>query len=529
MQRRGWLKFAIQGSTYARALENAATRSGRPLTTAMSDKLTQLRAQPQARHQPGLGDMFRAHATGGALTPTPQQASLQQMLHRTPWAGTDHGGTVHAVDTFNAQLKRRGLDVKTPGGDTQTRIEQAFGQGARAGTHVGTPAATNQPTAAGQDPRDHLDRRLRAPNPIGLPAREDAHGGQYIQRTAPAEPLPSQRMPASHLLQQLHGRTPAPAASQSAATVNLHRPPQVDATQVLKTGAARFKIAGALGTAAGVGIPLAVGGGLLASQPGIRSNLKNLFAHKGSTKDQDTAGALPESAVHTADTIHQTLQAHGLDPATMRIGIDAPPGSGKTTLARALAQRTGMKHHGLDWEPGNWWKSTVGLGRNIEKMPHPPRAGEITEHYMLNRAYDPELFDAHIHIQRDPDVIKKQLQQRGNSAYISDLMDLHKSLGVSDLGFHTLGGDTIDLGDGIVMKLRPREGWGNQLDDQLKAQGIDASGLSRHEKLLSLHQGKRTLGAGWTPYVKNPLSHKETLALGASVPLGVLAARALHT
>lgn len=527
MQRPGWHKFAILGSTYARALENAATRGGRTLAPALESKLTQLRAQPQARVQRGLGDMFREHGTGGALQPTPQQASMQKMLHRTPWAGPDHGGTDNAVDIFNAQLKRRGMVTQTPGGDTGARIEQVFGKG----TRPGVPAATNVTTGAGQNPLDHLDRRLQASRAIGLPALGDAHGGQFIHRAAPAEPLPSQRMSPAHLLQQLHGgahpQTPSPS-SQNAATAVLGRPQANDATQVLKTGADRFKMASPLSVAAGVGIPLAVGGGLLASRPGIRSNIKNLFAGKGSTQDQDTSGALPEGAVHTADAIHQALLAHGLDPATMRVGIDAPPGSGKTTLARALAQRTGMKHHGLDWEPGNWWKSTVGLGRSIENMPHPPRAGEITEHYMLNRAFDPELFDAQIHIQRDPEEIKQKLQQRGNSAYISDLMDLHKSLGVSDLGFHTLGGDTIELGDGIKMKLRPREGWGTQLDDQLRAQGVDASGLSRHEKLLSLHQGQRTLGAGWTPYVKNPLTHGQTAALGASIPLGFLAAHALH-
>ncbi len=77
------------------------------------------------------------------------------------------------------------------------------------------------------------------------------------------------------------------------------------------------------------------------------------------------------------------------------------------------------------------------------------------------------------------------------------------------------------------MKIRPREGWGNQLDQRLMQSGINPEGLSRHEKLLSLHGGKRTSGAGWTPYVRNPFSGTETLALGASIPLGVMAARAL--
>lgn len=266
---------------------------------------------------------------------------------------------------------------------------------------------------------------------------------------------------------------------------------------------------------------------MLASKPGIQSNLHNLMSGKGSTQDQDTSGAIPDQVQQQAQAIHQHLTSRGLDPRSLRIGIDAPPGSGKTTLARALAQQTGMSHYGLDWEPGNAWKSTIGLGRNVEKTPHAPRAGEIMEHYLLNRTHDPELFDAHIHLRRDPNVIRQQLNQRGNAAYIGDLMDLDKSLGVADLGFDTLDGEEVDLGDGAVMKLRPREGWGNQLDQSLHAAGIDPTGLSRHEKLLTLHSGKRTTGAGWTPYVKNPFTPTQTLALGASVPLGVMAARAM--
>lgn len=472
MSQRPWEKFAILGSTYARALQNAAQRSGAQLP---QNVLNAIASRPTTQIASGLAQRARG-GVAGAVAPTPHQQRLQAMTARLPETG-------------------EGL----PGSPGEGHATQRF----MFNTMFGNRVQMSQNPSIQPLPRAPAQAPARAQPPRGVPLRT-------------TDPLPPHVLPPGQLGQ------PAQVGRFEAFAQNPHaRAGAADGTVV------RRKVAAALPTAVGVGIPLAVGGGLLASKPGIQSNLKNLMSGKGSTQEQDTSGALPEPVLHHADLIHQKLLEHGLDPASLRMGIDAPPGSGKTTLARALSQRAGMKHYGLDWEPGNWWKSTVGLGRNVEKMPRAPKAGEILEHYMLGRTYDPELFDVMVHIHRDPNVIREQLRNRGNAAYISDLMDLDKSLGVADLGFNTLAGETIDLGDGVQMKLRPREGWGNAVDQQLMQLGIDPTGLSRHEKLLSLHAGKRTTGAGWTPYVKNPLSTGETLALGASVPLGVMAARAL--
>lgn len=535
------MKFAILGSTYARALQNAGARAGRAFSPNAFDHIA---AQPLAALKPGLSSFVREP---GALSPTPQQQGLQSMMAKVPWATEEHGGTDHAVDTLNAMLRRRGLDQRSPAGqpNVNERITSAFGGPTRAPPEEASVTNVTRKLTSDKSPApaeahaesiwDLRDKKVRTPGAIGLPEPT-----QVAKAPAPTMPIRTMRS------RQLSPTVPSP--SPFANTTRLPTLPPQGTTAPLPTfpspGAeavprattgpqfprARFsmgKVGAALPTAVGVGIPLAVGAGMLASKPGIQSNLHNLMAGKGSTHEQDISGEIPEQVTQQAQAIHQHLASRGLDPRAMRIGIDAPPGSGKTTLARALAQQTGMSHYGLDWEPGNAWKSTIGLGRNVEKMPHAPRAGEIMEHYLLNRTHDPELFDAQIHLRRNPDVIRQQLNHRGNSAYIGDLMDLDKSLGVADLGFDTLDGDEIDMGNGTVMKLRPHEGWGNQLDQRLLAAGIDPAGLSRHEKLLTLHSGQRTTGGGWTPYLKNPLSTGQTLALGASVPLGVMAARAL--
>lgn len=521
----GWLKFAILGSTYARALENAATRTGRPLAPAMQSKVTQLHAQPQAKLQPGLGQMFREHATGGELTPTPQQRNMQEMMSHVPWAGAEHVGNQHgnpfAEHALNAQLRQRGLEYNTPAG--QPNIHQQIAQ------RFGPPPVLRRGTQVGHASGDqtHVDSRSDIQGRMG----QNTFGGslldvfdgpqghrEHLPELTQHGVGPQRRAP---IAQPAAVNRPDPHVSDRVSPIGGRGATSGEGTVVLPRKVASLPLA------AGIGIPLAVGGGILASKPGIKANVRAM-REGGSTQERDTSSELPAEALGQADAIHKALLAHGLDPATVRMGIDAPPGSGKTTLARSLAQQTGMKHYGLDWEPGNWWKSTVGLGRNIEKMPRAPHAGEVLEHYMLGRTYDPELFDAMVHINRDPNVLKQQLQQRGHGAYIGDLMDLDKSLGVANLGFETLGGETVDLGNGVQMKLRPREGWGDALDQRLMQAGIDPTGLTRHQKLLSLHAGKRQdSGAGWTPYVKSPFSGGEMAAIGASVPLGVMAAKAL--
>lgn len=503
-----WMKFAILGSTYARALQNAGTRAGRTFAPNAFDHIA---SQPRAVLKPGLSSYVREP---GVLPPTAQSTAMQSLASKLPWAGEEHttpAMSAKAPARFDRVLERHGLVHDTPAGQptVQQRIDAAFGDRSDRAEWMAREHAVAKPQAATAV--------------LGRPWRPSASlATSVLPAPNPTSVLttPRPRPPAN--LASAFGQTNSNAPRAHAPT---------DPPSPRGFPRAKFttdKTATALPTAVGVGIPLAVGAGILATKPGIQSNLHNLIAGGGSTQEQDVASEIPDRALQQAQAIHQHLAERGLDPRTMRIGIDAPPGSGKTTLARAIAQQTGMRHYGLDWEPGHAWKSTIGLGRNVESTPHAPRAGEILEHYLLNRTHDPELFDAQIHLRRDPEVIRQQITRRGRSAAASDFMDLDKSLQIADLGFDTLDGDEIDLGNGAVMKLRPREGWGNQLDQRLAAARIDPTGLSRHEKLLTLHSGQRTTGAGWTPYVKNPFTPTQTLALGASIPLGALAARAVY-
>lgn len=286
------------------------------------------------------------------------------------------------------------------------------------------------------------------------------------------------------------------------------------------------KRASALPAILGAGLPLAAAGGLLLAKPEVRRSLTHGKVTQD-VKSQDVGADLPAPAVGAADRIKQELLARGVDPASLRMAIDAPPGSGKTTLSRALAQQTGMKHYGLDWVPNKGIKTILG-GKAFENIPHAPRAGEIVEHHLLLRSHDPELFDAVVHIKKTPEQIREQLMKRGRGAAMATMFDYPKSLDVGAKAFDTLGGEAIDIGDGIQLKLRPQTGWGEDaLDSELKNIGVDPTGLTRHQKLLSLINKKKSGGAGWVPYAKSPFSLGETAGILAAIPAGIAAGRLL--
>lgn len=165
----GWEKFAIQGATYARALENAGQRAGR---TFAPGAFAHIATQPRATLKPGLSAFVREP---GTLQPTQQQQGMQQMLNKVPWATAEHGGSAHAEGTLNGLLQRRGLNTNTPAGqpNVNQRIQQEFGapKPAPFDAEHGAPGParrSNQPTRTG-DIWSLQDKNVRAPRAIGLP------------------------------------------------------------------------------------------------------------------------------------------------------------------------------------------------------------------------------------------------------------------------------------------------------------------------------------------------------------------------
>jgi len=238
-----------------------------------------------------------------------------------------------------------------------------------------------------------------------------------------------------------------------------------------------------------------------------------------SVKEQDKKQPIPTNALTTAKRVKKILKEQGFNPKKMKIGIEAPAGSGKTVLSKALAKTMGINHYGLDWRKENKADQLLTGGRLMELVPYTPKPGQVTEHLKLLRSQDPENYDAFLTIERTPEEIRQQIIRRGRDAQNADIIDYDKDVEVGRLAFDTLDGKAYNLGNRIKLKLKPKSGWGTEkLDSLLQQKGIDSTGLTRHQKLLSLYEKKRTLGGGWTAYAKVPLTEDEIRAFEMALP-----------
>ena len=225
-------------------------------------------------------------------------------------------------------------------------------------------------------------------------------------------------------------------------------------------------------------------GRALLTRPSIRASLEAtvLKLLQGAGERRPVIESVRDSALRIA----LLLQERGSVP--LRIGVDGLPGSGKSALALALADRLGMK-----WKPLDHENMDVPRDFSQERT--------IYEHHRLLRTQDVDIFDAIVHVDESVTVCKARILQRAREeareSLIIDVLDFEKLQKIGKLAFRVCRGEPISIpGSRLLMKIRPPQGFGTteNLVSRLRVSGHDAHALEKEEMLFLLRYGKRRSG-----------------------------------
>jgi len=228
----------------------------------------------------------------------------------------------------------------------------------------------------------------------------------------------------------------------------------------------------------------------------IRGRARKLITGRSEKPYKDV-----EAVERYVDKTMDVLDSKGISPAS--IGIDGPPGSGKSTLGRSLAKRMGLK-----------WRT---LYLKDMRAPYYFIPGRIYENIRLFRTQNIDNFDVIIYIDCKVEDAQHRVVTRDRNAALADYVDIEKLKQIGDAAFEMADGEEIRIPmSPIRIKIKPKDGYKDidNLRTKLRAKGLDVERFSKEELLFVNCFGKPK--SGILPYVKFGAYNNEFLSAAYS-------------
>ena len=222
------------------------------------------------------------------------------------------------------------------------------------------------------------------------------------------------------------------------------------------------------------------------AKEGVRSAIRGQV-RKITTGSREKPYQDVQTVERYADAIMDILDKKRISPGS--IGIDGPPGSGKSTLGRSLAKRTG-----LEW-------TTLYLN-DINNPYFVFKPGNIYENIRLFRTKDINNFDLIIYIDCPIEDAQYRVMERDRNGALADYVDFRKLKKIGDAAFEMADGAEIRVPlSPISIKIKPEGGYGDMdsLRMKLEPKGLNVDMFSKEELLFMDCYGKAKKGI--LPYI----------------------------
>ncbi len=232
-------------------------------------------------------------------------------------------------------------------------------------------------------------------------------------------------------------------------------------------------------------------------KPGLQATLDSLISRISTGEAENRVDS--KEVGREVESIVSLFRLKSLHP--QRLAVDGVPGSGKTTLAYALAKELGMNALSLDH-----MDMESPLDFSVNKT--------IYEHHRLLRTQNIEWFDALIYIDEPVEISRNKVLLRKRGGYLTDIMDYDLLKRVGERAFSIADGEEYNVPESYLkIKIRPEGGYNanKNLVNELRTLDVNDKGLSKEQLLfLSLNLEPRS---GFVAYI-NPNALTDDLLSG---------------